>query len=214
MKYLKQADNIITYWLHHRTQWTPALCYSSDRSRYSIRRYIAWIHCYLYVQMVCVWAQDAQWTAVSLQSMHCFSCYDFPKPAALSGSSVENREARDRGQGAARNSPRCLNAPRMKTKNWWRSIAKELLSVNFSKSLMLFSFSRVLLGVNCSWTCRWADGGAGFLISGHQKIEMCWRHAGNYHGAAFNLVAWNSHIKAWIHESIVATLLTEQNLYD
>ncbi|KAL7399500.1 hypothetical protein ABVT39_025491 [Epinephelus coioides] len=41
---------------------------------------------------------------------------DFPKPSPLSRSSVENREARDRGQGAARDSPRCLTAPGIKTK--------------------------------------------------------------------------------------------------
>lgn len=33
------------------------------------------------------------------------------RPSLLSGKSVENREARDRGQGAARDSPRCLSAP-------------------------------------------------------------------------------------------------------
>lgn len=40
----------------------------------------------------------------------------FPRVRLLSGRSVENREARERGQGAARDSPRCLNAPGMKTK--------------------------------------------------------------------------------------------------
>lgn len=49
-------------------------------------------------------------------SIHWFSWYDFPKPSLLSGRSVENREAKDRGQGAARDSPRCLTAPGMKTK--------------------------------------------------------------------------------------------------
>lgn len=44
-----------------------------------------------------------------------------------------------------------------------------------------------------------------FTACGHQKIEMLWGHAGNYHGAAFVLVAWNSHRKGWIQESIVAT---------
>lgn len=40
----------------------------------------------------------------------------FPTVRTLSGRSVENREAREKEQGAARNSPRCLNLPGMRTK--------------------------------------------------------------------------------------------------
>lgn len=52
-----------------------------------------------------------------LWSIHCFSCYDFPKTQFLSAESVENREAREQGQGAARDSPRCLTEAGMKTKS-------------------------------------------------------------------------------------------------
>lgn len=40
----------------------------------------------------------------------------FPRVRTLSGHSVENREAREKGQGAARDSPRCLNLAGMRTK--------------------------------------------------------------------------------------------------
>ncbi|XP_034733616.1 taste receptor type 1 member 1-like [Etheostoma cragini] len=58
--------------------------------------------------------------AKKLNGIHkcCFDCEICPNGTYVNstGSSVENREARDRGQGAARDSPRCLNAPGMKTK--------------------------------------------------------------------------------------------------
>lgn len=63
----------------------------------------------------------------------------------FSGCSVENREVRDRGQGAARDSPRSLTAPGVKTKTWRHTIAKESeLLANISR--FPFSF-RYMFGV-------------------------------------------------------------------
>lgn len=51
-----------------------------------------------------------------------------------------------------------------------------------------------------------------FITSGHQKIEMLRGHARNYHGAAFVLVAWNSHRKDWI--IVHANMFAKQNHHD
>lgn len=65
----------------------------------------------------------------------------FPRVRTLSGRSVENREAREKGQGAARDSPRCPNLPGMRTKKQPKAhnSQKSLrLSIPVQKSLFLF----------------------------------------------------------------------------
>lgn len=116
---------------------------------------------------------------------------------------MENREARDRGQGAARDSPRCLTAPGMKTKTGDAQWPKSPKVLSFLKIWCAIRALHVclLICINISAAAPYAykkgRPAAGlhicryntFTTSGHQKIEMLWGHAGNYHGAAFELVA-------------------------
>lgn len=65
----------------------------------------------------------------------------FPRVRSLSGRSVENREARETGQGAARDSPRCLNLPGMRTKKKSKahnSLKSLRLSIPVQKSVFPF----------------------------------------------------------------------------
>lgn len=151
----------------------------------------------------------AQRTRTDPGPAHCSSCYDFPKASALSSSGVENREAKDRGQGAARDSPRCLSAPGRRTKPV--SLKRQRMTqCSFSPtSLRLFpSFydwcfktgrSIILLRRLRSPPQQVAGG---TLLPRPPENRTVWRHAGNFHGAAFDAAAWNSRIKDWIQKSM------------
>lgn len=65
----------------------------------------------------------------------------FPRVRTLSGRSVENQEAREKGQGAARDFPRCLNLPGMRTKKKSQannSLKSLCLNSPLQKSVFLF----------------------------------------------------------------------------
>lgn len=86
---------------------------------------------------------------------------------------MENREARDRGQGADRDSPRCLTAPGMKTKNWRRTIKNPKVFgwgfFSFLKNLFCFSpHSWCFLWINIVVAVPLSLKNAGQLVVGGQ----------------------------------------------
>lgn len=157
-----------------------------------------------------MFSDEAQWTAVSLWSTHCFSWFDsqaftpFREKCGKSG----GEGPRTRGGPRFSSVPQCASNPPQTHKS--RKFPQVLTF--FPKSTSYGSFYPInqlsphlyLQQHRPCWSNRPSRSAGGPVTdTGTSKCRE--EQAEHFHGAAFEQGAWKSQIKAWLKEAAVCT---------